>query len=122
MVSRVCAKVGATRAPTNATARRLEREIVILILECSWEVFEIFAAFRASRRTLRPLGLPAAAPSESPAFFIPPAPPTSAATSATPAEHDQLAHVDLGAVAGLAAVVLPLPVLDAAFDEQLVAL
>src|SRR5207247_4484501 len=46
----------------------------------------------------------------------------AATGAARGAEHDQLAHVDLGRVFGLAVLVLPLAVLDAPFDIQFVAL
>jgi hypothetical protein len=46
---------------------------------------------------------------------------TSASTATWRAEHDQLTHVDLGAVSSLAILVLPLAILDAAFDVDLVA-
>src|SRR6185295_3419017 len=47
---------------------------------------------------------------------------TSATPAASRAEHDQLADVDLGGVLRLTVLVLPLAVLDASLDVQLVAL
>src|SRR5262249_51859015 len=46
----------------------------------------------------------------------------SAAATTARAQHDQLAHVDLRAVARLPFLVLPLTVLDSPFDVELVAL
>src|SRR5688572_31390398 len=91
---------------------RLEREIVILIIERSRKVLEVIAGCAASRTlgTLR--GSAAAHPRAS----------LSVAASAAATQHDQLTNVDLGGVPGLAVLVLPLPVLDAPFDVDLVAL
>src|SRR5690349_2079129 len=106
------AKVGARTAPTTAIAIRSERKIVILVIQRSGKVLEVVAggaggALRALRcTTARHSGACTA-------FRI-------AATAAT--EHDELAHVDLRRIPRLPVLVLPLTVLDAPFDVDLVTL
>src|SRR5689334_12883980 len=97
-------KVGATRAPTSATATRLEREIVILIIQSSGKIFEVVAG--CSRRALGALGCTAATHPGAPVGVV------TVAAAAAAAQHDQLTNVDLGAVPGLAVFVRPLPILD----------
>src|SRR5215207_5726609 len=105
------AKVGAIKAPTIAIATRLERKIVILVIQRSRKVLEVVAG-RASRALRAFWG---AAASDSGASL-------GVAAAAAAAQHEQLTHVDLGAVPGLAFLVRPLPVLDPSFDVDLVAL
>src|SRR5215207_10286156 len=108
------------KAPTASAVHALEREIVILIFERSGKIFEVFAGPAActGRRTLRaPSGRCGAASAAACAAVR-----VVITRPAPPAEHDQLAHVDLRAVARLTLLVLPLAVLDASFDVQLVAL
>src|SRR5687767_3910400 len=110
------AKVGATTAPTIAIATRLERKIVVFIIQRSGKVFEIIA--RAAGRALRALWRPASSRCLTAVGLVV----STAATATTTAEHDQLANVDLSAVPGLTILVLPLPVLDPSLDIELVTL
>src|SRR6266478_3706067 len=96
--------------------RQLKRQIVVGFLERSGEILEISPASRrrpglGSGRCRR------AAPSAALAIKI-----AATRATATAAEHHELAHVDLGAVASLILLVLPLAILDATFDEELIAL
>src|SRR5690242_20070831 len=92
--------------PTPTASRRLEGEVVVFGLEGVGEFLEIAplsgprARLGASRRTI---GVPA-----------------TAATAA--AQQDDLADIDLSHVPRLLVLVLVLPVLDPALDEELVAL
>src|SRR5688572_5899672 len=104
---------GASKAPT-ITRISLERQIVILIFERPRKVLEVLAA--ATCRTLGAArrGLPASVTAAVTTIQL--------RTTLPRAQHDQLAHVDLGDVAGLVLLVLILAILDASFDVQLVAL
>src|SRR5439155_7341565 len=91
----------------------LERQIIVRVGERAREVFEIFRGRRSRfrlrgrrRRSRRRRGAAAAGVA------------IKVAPASTPrrAEHDELADVDLGAVARLPVLVLPLAVFDAAFD------
>src|SRR3954467_8147051 len=95
--------------------RASEGEGVVLVGERAGKILEVVAAAglglrRAGRASARPVrGLTVGIA-------------TRARAARTAAEHDQLAHVDLRGVAGLAVLVLPLAVLDPALDVQLVSL
>src|SRR4029079_10139792 len=108
------ANVGAVRAPTSAIASRLERKIVILIIQRSGKVLEVLAG--CARRALCAFGCAAATHSGTALGVV-----TVAAASAA-AQHDQLTNTDLRAVPGLAIFVCPLPILDTPLDVELVAL
>src|SRR5215204_1749039 len=97
------AKVGARKAPTTAIASRSEREIVILIIQRSRKVLEVVAG--CAGRALRAFWRSTATGAGITTLGV-----TAAAATA---QHDQLSHVDLRRVPGLAVLVLPLPVLDA---------
>src|SRR5688500_2790950 len=105
------AKVGARKAPTIAIASLSEREIVILIIQRSGKFLEVVAG--RARRALRALGRSTATH---------PGIATLGVAASAAAQHDQLADVDLGRVARLIFLVLPLPVFDAPLDVDLVAL
>src|SRR5690242_13434693 len=107
-------KVGAIMAPTIAITSRSERKIVILIIQSSGKVLEVIAG--CARRALGAFGCAAATHPGTPIGVV------TVAAAAAAAQHDQLTDVDLGAVPGLAVFVCPLPILDAPFDVDLVAL
>src|SRR5688572_30015525 len=106
------AKAGASKAPTAAIAVRLERKIVVLIIQRSRKVLEVIAGCAACRT----LGTLRGSAASHPRAAI------GVAAAAATAQHDQLTDVDLGGVPSLAVLVLPLPILDASFDVDLVAL
>src|SRR2546423_4878037 len=93
---------------------QLERKIVVGLFERPREVLEVVAA-GAGGCCLAPGGCGRAAAAAPLAIVV-------ALSAATAAEHQHLAHVDLGAVAGLVVLVLPLAILDPSFDEDLVPL
>src|SRR5512147_739799 len=105
--------VGATRAPTIAIAMRLERKIVVLIIQRSREILEVVAG--CARRALCALGCAAATHSGTALGVV------TVAAAAAAAQHDQLTNVDLGAVSGLTVLVRPLSILDSPLDVELVA-
>src|SRR5687767_10482223 len=111
------ANVGAIKAPTVAIASLLEREIIVFVIQRSGKVLEVIA--RGASGALCALRRGSTASVAGAAFGVMIA--TTAAAAGT-AQHDQLTNVDLGAVPGLAVLVLPLPVFDATFDVDLVAL
>src|SRR5437764_9394262 len=89
-------------APRKTSWRRtthLERQVVVLVLQCSGEILEVLAA----GRRLRLLRGGSAAGSLSHAFPISIGRPSA---SARRTEHDELTHVDLRGVARLAVLVL----------------
>src|SRR4051812_20230328 len=100
------------------TDHRLERQVVVLALQRPREVLEVVAA----RGGLGLLGC--RGPAETLRHALPTPVTTAPAPPAPPrrAEHDELTHVDLGRVARLAVLVLPLTVLDSPFHVDLVAL
>src|SRR5688572_12636470 len=108
------AKVGAIKAPTIAIAIRLERKIVVLIIQRSGKVLEVITS--CTRRALGALGSAAATHSGASLGVV------TVAAAAAAAQHDQLTYVDLGRIPGLAILVLPLPIFDPSFDVELVAL
>src|SRR4051812_16851050 len=93
----------------------LEGQIVVGFLERAREILEVCSP----RTTCSSLGAcrgRRSAPSRTFGIVVP------RRAAATSTEHRQLADVDLGRVAGLVLLVLPLTVLDAAFDVYFVAL
>src|SRR5205823_11225752 len=92
---------------------RSERQVVVFVVECFRKVLEF--AFLAAGWGLG-LGRRRARTT------FPITRRRARSSPAAAAEHDQLAHVDLGAVARLAFLVRPLPILDAPFHVELVAL
>src|SRR5690242_10522013 len=107
--------VAASCRPPTPVTNHSEGQIVVLVLEGAGEVLEIVAA----RRRLGLLSGRGSARALRNALPIP-----VAARAAAPwgAEHDELTNVDLRGVARLPVFVLPLAVLDAPFDVNLVAL
>src|SRR5689334_11451313 len=95
----------------NGGVDRSEWQVVVLVLESSRELLEIIRSRGSSRSA--GLGLRARRTRRPALTHVP---------TARRAEHDELAHVDLGRILGLAVLVLPLTILDTAFDEELVAL
>src|SRR5687768_13952994 len=85
------AVAGASAASTTSTASRLERQIVFLIFQRSWEVLEVVGASRGGLRGLLRRGT---APARAAAALVE----RVLAAAAAAAEHDQLADVDLRAV------------------------
>src|SRR5687767_12658171 len=102
------------RNAASSTPGGSERQVVVLILERPRKIGELLVVARRADRLLRAFRRPGATAACVPIAHV------GAASAA--AQHDHLPHVDLGAVAGLALLVLPLPVLDPAFDVELVAL
>src|ERR1051325_5853044 len=93
-----------------------ERQIVVLVFEGTGEVLEVIAA---GCRGLRLLGHGRSAlPLRHASLAVGV---TAAAATSGRAKHDHLTNVDLRGIPRLTVLALPLPVLDAAFDINLVA-
>src|SRR5207237_8504742 len=90
----------------------LERQIVVLVLERPGELLEVLASSRPCCRSCFCLGPGGTRGTRAIRACV--------ATTTWRSEHDQLANIDLRGVLGLAILVLPLPVLDTAFDIELV--
>src|SRR5687768_7016075 len=105
--------MGPTKSLPFYPVLRSERQIVVLILEGTWELLEVVSHPCSGSRG----GLGLWRRSGSPRSAI-----CSAITAARRTEHDQLADVDFGRVLRLAILVLPLAILDPSLDVQLVAL
>src|SRR5687768_8119256 len=93
-------------------SRRSEWQVVVLVLERARELLEV----------VRPCG----GTGSGPGLGLGPSWPWRATLSRVAAfrraKHDQLPDIDLGRVLGLPVLVLPLAILDAAFDVEFVAL
>src|SRR5207237_4662391 len=99
---------------TISNRGQLEREVVVGLFERSRKILEVSSA-RRRRPCLRTSRRRSSAPSRALTIKI-------ARRGATAAQHQELAHIDLGAVASLVLLVLPLTVLDPTLDVNLVAL
>src|SRR5690349_17111751 len=101
-------------AKKSMNPEQLERKVVVRLFERSREILEVGASGAGGCRFCARSGWSAAAPAALGVVI------TLRATTTT--QHRQLTHVDFGAVAGLVVLVLPLAILDASFDVNLVAL
>src|SRR6185436_5452126 len=90
------------------------RKVVVLIRQRVREILEVLSAGRCLRARCRRRRAARRT------FAVEITAATGGSTSAT-AEHDHFTNVDLGAVARLAVLVLPLAILDPSFDVELVA-